>query len=400
MESSSERIGLFELLSFAVHSWRYILANCIIVGLVAIAIVLLVQETYLAETTLLPPEESSTSIGLISSMRGSDFPMLALMGEGITPAASTLAILESNTVGNRIAEQFDLIEYYDASNDQAAVRTLHFNTELRASDAGIIQILVEDKDPEMAATLANAHVEELDKFNREVRSWKAKRVREFVEDRLNATEADLAEAEEELKAFQEEYGAVQLDEQATAILKVMTDLRTRLAEQRMRLDIASQYAAPTNPEIVELRESIRALEAQLGQLEAGETTEEDATISFSEMPTLAMQYSRLFRDVTALASVIKLLKEQLEQAKIEEARDTPTVQVLDQAIPPDLRHSPRRTVTVIAAVVLAFFAGILIAMLVGAFRISHRQGGPAQRVADLTDYLIKDAGRLFRIRRS
>ena len=400
MDTSSEGLSIFDLLSLVARSWKYIAINCLAIAVITAVIVLIVPEWYLADTTLLPPEETSGSVGLLSQFRGANIPMFALMGESITPVASTLAILESNTVAERIIEKFDLMEYYNTNSTDVAVSALHSATELRASDAGLVSVLVEDKDPVMAADIANAYVEELDRFNREVRSWRGKRVREFVESRLEATETELVNAEEALREFQEEYGAVQIEDQARATIEVMTELRTELAQQQMRLDIASQYASGTHPEVIELKEKIRALQSQLGRLEAGQEQTEDVMISISELPLVAMEYSRLFRDVTALNAVLALLREQLEQSKIEEAKDTPTVQVLDRATPPEFRHRPRRTATVIAAAVLAFVLGVLVTMFVGAFRASAERGGPAKRVTEIAGDFYTDLLRTLRIRRA
>ncbi len=79
------------------------------------------------------------------------------------------------------------------------------------------------------------------------------------------------------------------------------------------------------------------------------------------VPGLALDYGRLVRDLRVQETLYTLLTSQHEQAKIGEARDTPTVQVLDSAIPAERKSKPSIRLNMMIAGVLSLFLGIFLA---------------------------------------
>jgi tyrosine-protein kinase Etk/Wzc len=79
------------------------------------------------------------------------------------------------------------------------------------------------------------------------------------------------------------------------------------------------------------------------------------------VPDLALQYARLMRALKVQETLFALLTSQLEQAKLAEARDTPTVQVLDPAVPADKKSKPRIALNMVIAGVLSLFMAIFLA---------------------------------------
>ena len=67
----------------------------------------------------------------------------------------------------------------------------------------------------------------------------------------------------------------------------------------------------------------------------------DYLLAFGEVPELGKQLSDLYRDVKIQNEVYLMLQQQYYQEKIQENRDLPTVEVLDEAIPPLKASSPR-----------------------------------------------------------
>jgi len=78
--------------------------------------------------------------------------------------------------------------------------------------------------------------------------------------------------------------------------------------------------------------------------------------AITSVPALALEFGRLTRDLKVQETLYALLMSQYEQAKIAEARDTPTVQVLDPAIPAERKSRPSIRLNV-------FIAGILSLMI-------------------------------------
>ncbi len=67
--------------------------------------------------------------------------------------------------------------------------------------SGIITISVTDRDPQRAAAIANAYVDELNSLVAQLSTSAAHREREFLEDRLKVAKVDLDEASNQLAQF-------------------------------------------------------------------------------------------------------------------------------------------------------------------------------------------------------
>jgi uncharacterized protein involved in exopolysaccharide biosynthesis len=93
------------------------------------------------------------------------------------------------------------------------------------------------------------------------------------------------------------------------------------------------------------------------------------------VPDLALQYGRLLRELKVQETLYALLTSQYEQAKITEARDTPTVQVLDPPVPADKQSKPRP----VLYTALAGLAGLCLATILAyALELRARTAGVQQ----------------------
>jgi uncharacterized protein involved in exopolysaccharide biosynthesis len=78
------------------------------------------------------------------------------------------------------------------------------------------------------------------------------------------------------------------------------------------------------------------------------------------------QYERLQRTVRIREQVYTTLQTQFEEAKIQEINDTPVITVIDQAIPPQRRSSPKRKRLVIVVAAFSFLITLMTAFLMEA----------------------------------
>ncbi|XLM21261.1 hypothetical protein MKD33_03615, partial [Chromobacterium piscinae] len=68
---------------------------------------------------------------------------------------------------------------------------------------------------------------------------------------------------------------------------------------------------------------------------------------------------RKLRELKYQETIFELLSKQYEMAKIDEAKDSSLIQVLDTAVPPELKSKPKRSLIVM----LGLFGGLLIGIL-------------------------------------
>lgn len=352
--------------------WRVLVKRkgllALIVGMAmaaSVAVSLYLPKIYASTTSLLPPQDNSSGgLGMIAQLPGGLSGLAGGLLGGESTADLWVGILKSQTVLDAIVERLDLMRIYEAKTFEGARNTLRGSAQIKKSKEGILSITVEDKDPNRAAQLAAAFVEELDRVNKSIVMTSGGRMRTFVEGRLDDVKVSLARVEEAVKAFQEEKGAVKLDAQSAAIIGAIGDVKGQLMAKEVELQTLLSFATPQNPrvgivmaQLKELKEGLRGLEEGRG---GASPSSEGIFIPTARIPGLALQYARLLREAKIQQTLFELLTQQYEMARIQEAKDSPTVQVLDVARVPEKRVKPKRTLIVLLSTFTAAFFGIFL----------------------------------------
>lgn len=329
---------------------------------------LLSPKIYRATASLLPPQEQQ-EMGVM----GMEFSRISQLTGGLLPAPTTpadlfVAMLKSRTMADAVVDQFDLMRVYEAEYRDQARRRLEDSTRLSVSKEKVISISVEDTQPQRAADMANFYVDQLDILSRTINLSAAKRNRLFIEGRLEDTKAQLATLEEALQTYQTEHKTVSLEQQAKSAIEAAAELQAHLTASEVELQVLESYLSPNNPDVIKKRLAIREMQRHLNRMQYGPMAIENDGVpfmtdgdalnpAFVKMPFLGLNLARLTREVKVQETLYTLLTSQYEQAKIQEARNTPTVQVLDRAIAPERKIKPSiRTNTLLAFVISAFIA--------------------------------------------
>jgi uncharacterized protein involved in exopolysaccharide biosynthesis len=316
---------------------RRVLA-AVIAGTVLAAVIAFVwPPTYKAQATLLPPTEEDTGFSTASIFRGLNLPGVKIPSRA-GPEDVTVSILKSRRLAGILANRFHLAEVYHVKSQEMAILRLQKRSEFKVDESGSVSITVKDRTPQRAADLANAYTEELDRFNRDFRMTKGRRVRMFVEQRMAETRDTLATAQKALEAYGEKHGTVALSPEQMSTVESAASLFARQSVLQTRLGIVREYASESSEEVRQVRDELDQLNRQI-----------------SRLPSISMDVATLLREVKVQEQVFVLLSAQYEEARITEARDVPTVEVLDPATPPGTRSWPRRG--------LLIAAGLLISLL-------------------------------------
>ena len=363
--AGEDKINLLNYLMVLVKYRRFLFLNtilvCVIVGLISF----LLPSWYTAHTTMLPPESETSFLGLSSSLLGGFAPpgemSLPLMA---TPSDVIAVILRSRSVAEKIVEKTDLMEVYNTQSKEETINELASHTRVEVSGEGLISLDFEDKDRERAALVANLYIEELDRINRMANTSKARNTKLFIQKRMEKTNKDLIKAEEDLRKFQEEHKTISLDEQMKTAIQTAANLKAEMVLNEIEVNVLSQNLSPSHPKIQNLQNKISQIRKQLEKLEFGNqdsSSEKNQVLDvpFSEVPKLGLELARLTRDLKIQEAIFELLSSQYEQAKIQEAKDTPTIQILDRAIPPEKRSRPKRAMMVIFAGIASLFVGMI-----------------------------------------
>lgn len=372
-----DEINLLDLLQVILKR-KKIIAQ-IVGGAIVLSVIasLLLPKMYTATARVLPPSESGSSISSLLSQAGGAFAGLAGgLISGKTTAELYRGILESRTVADALVERFNLKERYDKKYLADVYKELAKRADISVSRKDeIISVSIEDRDPQLAADMANFYVEMLDKMNRTVNINEGQRKRIFLEDRLKKVQEDLEKAETALKEFQETYKVVAIEEQAKVAIEGAARIKGEIIMSQTELEVLKQFGTERQNEAIMLKSRIDELQNQLERIEKGTRRKEssdppqisgadtDFYIPFDELPALGMQLLRLMREAKIQEKVFELMTTQYELAKIEEAKDVNTIQVLDRAVAPDKKSSPKRSLIVVLSTFMAFFAAIFMAFI-------------------------------------
>lgn len=340
----AEKLGdLSGFLYLILKHRKFLIWNTVVVSSLVLAGSFLLPVRYRATATILPPEKDNKDVlGLGSVLQSFDVSKITLTGVS-SNAQIYLAVLKSRTVADSMIDQFHLLERYKARNPEVARRRLGSASAFKLTSNGLIQVSVEDQQPQTAADMANAYVQYLDQLNRTLRMGEGRQTRIFVEDRLKATEARLRSAEDSLLAFKEKHPGIVLPDNVVASETATAGLLAQRITIGAELDELRAWFLPSAPMLVQKERAVTAFDRQLGNL-----------------PVLELELGRLFRNFKIQEKVYELLTSQFEEARIRENRDVATVEVLDSAIAPLRKSFPHRGFMTMAACLFSMVAGVLL----------------------------------------
>jgi tyrosine-protein kinase Etk/Wzc len=363
---------------------RLLILLLFLISVVAAAIISLhMTPIFQAKATLMPVESSQSRFsGALGALQNIPFVGGAVGGAlGKTATDKIVTILNSRTVAEDVIKKMDLIKILFKKNRdqengkwktdkpptmQDTLRVLRGIVKVADDRKGLISITVEYEDPKLAADIANNYTTALHQFLSENTISLVKRSRLSLEKQLAVTKVDLQRTEEDLKNYQMKKKVVAMDAQAEGAIKTLADLKAQIMAREVQLGVFKEFATKANPDVQRIEDEIRELQKQLKRLEIQDTQNPKenesigAFITLSEAPSIGLQYARLKRDALIQQKIFELLTQQYELAKIEEAKDDITFQIIDPAIPPEKRIKPKRTQNVLLAGVVSLFLGIFL----------------------------------------
>ena len=356
---------------------RRFLFNCALAGLVlGVLVALLIPARYESAVQLMPPDSAAnTGLGLVAALSaktggalGSSMgDVLGIKGSG----ALFVGILRSQTIEDRLVQRFELQKIYSLRLPEDARHKLSENSSVSEDrKSGIITITVADHDRQRAAALAQAYAEELDRVVSDLSTSSARRERIFLEERLRAVKLDLDLASREFGQFASKNVALDLQEQGRAMFEGAALLQGQLIAAEAEQKGLEEIFTPNNVRVRSVQARIAELRRQLGKIggvagpadsvtNASVTAPGDSQIpTLRKLPLLGVAYADLYRRRKIQEVVYETLTQQYELAKVQEAKEIPSVKVLDRAQVPGRKSFPPRTLIVLTCALLALLAAM------------------------------------------
>ncbi len=366
-------LHLLDFFSAMARNKRIVFLYMIGFGFFFFAFTYIMPFTYSGLSTLVPPEKQSGGSQLLSFLTGSGGSgALDLMKSAENPALDMFKnILDSRTVSEEIARDPRIRRYFSSWDTTERYIGYMVNECLTSEPLrnGIFNVQVDikthwfpsgaEKDSARALVpyLAKLFVEHLDYYNRERLMTTARNTRIFVEGEYKSRILQLDTAYTHLQAFQQEHKAIALTEQLAAAVTSAAQLSSQEQQLSIQVAAAEREMSPNAGQIEILRSQLDETRRQLKKYDEGGVGE--YVLALDSVPTLTRTLAKLTREVKMLETVSAYLRQQLEQERINEQRNLPTLTVLDSAIVPERKSSPKRAVML----ALGVFAGLFISIL-------------------------------------
>ncbi|WP_426078141.1 GumC family protein [Janthinobacterium sp. PSPC3-1] len=344
--------GFIDLLIVLAKHKKLIIGLPLIVAIAAAGLSFAMPDVYKASSKFLPPQQAQSGAAALLSQLGGAATGLA----GIkNPNDLYIGMLRSRTIADKLIGQYDLKKIYNTKSMEQARRILESNTTIAVGKDGLITIDVEDQDRKRVALLTNSYVDELFQLTRVLAVTEASQRRMFFEKQLELSKNNLANAEMTLKGALDTHGVINVDSDSRAIVETVARLRAQISAKEIQLNSMQAFVTTNNQDYKRAQQELNSSRAELSKLENGRPSLAGESAS-DDKKQIGLANIKLLRDVKYYQMLYELLAKQYEVARLDEAKDTSMIQVLDIAIEPEKKFKPKRALMTLMAAALALFA--------------------------------------------
>jgi tyrosine-protein kinase Etk/Wzc len=365
----SEKASL-DLARLALRRWRTVALAAVIGTAAGVTYAMLAPPWYSATLTVVPSERSQDSAAMSLAAR------LPVGLDNFSKDVQRIqAVLNSNSVRDEVIKKFDLGNLY-GTDYLEHTRTALAEHCVTSADrkSGLVNLRCEDKDPARAKAIAEYFGEVGNKVFGRVSASSAREERRFLEEQVIKARTDVDEASRKLREFQEQHKIVDLPEQSKAVISAMASIKGELISKQLELSYLTSFSARTEASVVQLQQRIAILASKLAQLEkttsltsasgsAAGSNKPDFFPNAMNVPELRFELEQLLREQKIRETVFSLMTQRHEMAKVDEARDTSTFQILDYPTLPTFRDRPKRRKIVMLGLSGGVALGLAVIML-------------------------------------
>lgn len=371
-ESSAQNVARARLL----WEHRRFLGRAALAGFsVALLIAIFLPNQYTSTVRLMPPDQDSGSgMGMLAALAGKAAGPFGGLGAELlglkTSGDLFVGILQSRTVEDAVIAKLDLRKAYGISRWEDARLVLASRTAIAQDHkSGILTIAVSDHTKERAKGIAEEYITQLNEVVTNLNTSSAHRERAFLEERLKGVQGDLDIAQKDFSQFASKNTTIDLQAQSKAMIEAGATLAGQLAAAQTELEGLRQIYANGNVRVRAVQARVDELRRQLDKIggsppidqsKADPVMTKDPNALYPpirELPILGVTYANLYRRVKIQEAVFETLTQEYELAKVQEAKETPSVKILDPAELPERKSFPPRGAIVFMGTVLAFAIG-------------------------------------------
>ncbi|CAN1526358.1 KpsE Capsule polysaccharide export protein [Methylophilaceae bacterium] len=382
-QMDDDEINLMDILLVIAKYNRFIIIFTLISALITFLYVQRQPDIYTANTVIMPPRASSSPASMLLGQMSS-------LGIGASADTSqskdTVILLKSHKLAYQVINRLGLQSIYKAKNIESARGILVRGIKIIPNKDGSITIECSDRDPKMAANIANAYVMELDVLNQTIATTGASRTRLFYEKQIEYTNAALENAEAAFKKTQKRTDFTPMELQSGAIRELVALLRSQITAKEIELDRLKDFATEANPQYRKVSMALAGLRVQLANVESANSNPLDDVNNRSLKG--GSDYLKNMRNLKYQETLLEVIKKQYEVARLDEAKDANLIQVVDVALAPEQPSKPLRKFIVVSASLIAFLVGIILAFIINAIDTAKQKPKSFERLNLLRRYLL------------
>jgi len=361
-------IDLLDLLKTIYRNRGLILGIAVVVTILGLVFALLQKPQYTSEMTFVEQKSNNNNSMLASLASSIPFGLGGNLSGGESSSLTT--IIDSRSFRTEIIKKLDLKNYIINSQklEKEAIEKLDKQavdawlkksmTVTQDSKTGVYKINVKMEDRAMATKIANTYFYALDDYLKNQKLDKNKINREYLEKQVSAVEKDLDLKQQTLKVYEEEYNTASIDVDSKIAVESVAKIKGLILETEGQLNVAREIYGEESLEVTKLRESLFEFNRQLENLENG--TGSVKFIPLKDIPKIKYDLEKLSTEIKATSEVYKMLRVQLEQAKLDEISNRSVIELLDEAVIPKVPSSTSKKLILIISGVLGLFMGIFV----------------------------------------
>ncbi len=372
----NKQIDILDVLLILAKHKKFISFVVMLVSIISVIYVMVVPKLWTSASTILPASEQSSSFNIGSS---------SFLGLGSTilgnafqkDAEELVTIMKSRNFSEDVIYKYNLIDYFKIKDADSLVAMDIALIKLKETirnvniddDSGLIIISISTKDKFLSADISNYYVKKLEKYNMENRSTKGKSKRIFIGKRLDEVRSELDSLSLAINSFKKENNTLDLETQSNAMITLYSDLIAQKIETEIELDYSSQFLSIESPKYKGLLNRKIAILKKIKEIEF--STEQDKikfSLNLEEIPDLELQLSKLLIAFEIQKKLYTYLYPEYEEARIEEVKDLPTIEIIDKAVPAGLRSYPRRARMCVTNFIVAFILSIFLSFVIEYFQ--------------------------------
>lgn len=375
IDQMDDEINLIDLIYPIFKHKRFLILFCVIIVIATGIITYRAPRTYEATAVILPEVKPSGSGSELKAAFLTQFGISGIGGATGAPSEVFEAVLKSSELARDVLERYNYLFMMGINKKQDATAVREFADSVKVSKnrtEPTLSISIQSHNPVLAADLANSYILTLDEYNRNNIVTSAQRLRKYIEERLLSVNRELEKVQRELRDFQEENKAISISKQAAATLEVLSEMEAQRVALEVEKAAKDKFYRGPHIEIEQLKAQMEALRKNINRLTYSkepkvslerEKGQVEFYIPLKRIPALNFDESRLLLKVKAKTGVVTMLTTQLEQAKLDETKDMPTINFLDWAKPPEKPIKPKLKLNVLLSFVVSLFLGIFIIFL-------------------------------------